>query len=78
MSTGFTVPSGRHLKAVQFVVVNNRIPCSDQRCALCGSLIEKGYVRDLETRLPYCDTQCFEVRAHEAVRIRRNRGRKAS
>ena len=78
MCNGLTLDSGRYSKAVRFAVVNNRVPCSDQRCALCGSLIEKGYVRDLETRLPYCDTQCFEVHAHEAVRIRRNRGRKAS
>ena len=78
MSTGLTLASGRHSKAVRLVVVNDRIPCGNQRCALCGGLIEKGYVRDLETRLPYCDTQCFEVRAHEIVRILRNRGRKAS
>jgi len=78
MSIGLTLASGRYSKVVRFVVVNNRIPCSDQRCALCGCPFEKGYVRDLETRLPCCDTQCFEVRAHEIVRVLRNRGRKAS
>jgi hypothetical protein len=45
---------------------------------VCGGLIEKGYVRDSQTRLIYCDTQCFAGWAHEAVRVVKNHGRKAS
>ncbi|MBO0759183.1 MAG: hypothetical protein J2P54_25360, partial [Bradyrhizobiaceae bacterium] len=34
-------------------------PRTDQQCALCGGIVEKGYVRDSQTRLIYCDTQCL-------------------
>ena len=78
MSTDLTFTSGRFPKVVRFIVVNNRVPCSDQHCALCGSLIDKGYVRDSKTRLIYCDTQCFDGWAHEAAPVVKNCGRKAS
>jgi hypothetical protein len=31
---------------------------------LCGGIVEKGYVRDSQTRLIYCDTQCFAGASH--------------
>ena len=51
MSTDLIFPTGRFPRAIRFVLVNNRFPHTDQHCALCGGLIEKGYVRDLLTRL---------------------------
>jgi hypothetical protein len=45
--------------ATRFVLVNDRVPRNDEHCALCGSTIEKGYVRDSKTSLIYCDTRCF-------------------
>ena len=78
MSTDLTFTTGKFPQAVRFIVVNNRVPCADQHCALCGSLIENGYVRDSQTRLIYCDTQCIEGWSHEAVRGFKNSGRKAS
>jgi hypothetical protein len=78
MGTDLTFATGRFPKAVGFVVVNNRVPCTDQHCALCGGLIEKDYIRDSETRLIYCDAQCFAGWAHKAVRVVKTRGRKAS
>ena len=62
----------------RFVVVNDRIPCNDRYCALCGDHMDEGYVRDSQTQLIYCDTECFEFSAHEAVRVLKNRQRKAS
>lgn len=47
------------MRRTKFVLVNDRIPRGDERCALCGSAVVKGYVRDPQTRLFYCDTQCF-------------------
>ncbi len=44
---------------VSFVLVNDRFPRADPDCALCGCKIAKGYVRESQTRLLYCDTQCF-------------------
>jgi hypothetical protein len=78
MRTDLTLAAGRFPQAIRFVLVNNRPPRTDQHCALCGGLIKKGYVRDSQTRLIYCDTQCFAGWAHEAAPVVKNRGRKAS
>jgi hypothetical protein len=78
MSNDLTFATGRFLQAIRFVLVNNRIPRTGQHCALCGGLIEKGYVRDSQTRLIYCDTQCLAGSAYEAPPVVKNRGRKAS
>jgi hypothetical protein len=43
----------------RFVLVNNRVPRTDEHCAFCGGIVEKSYVRDSQTRLIYCDPQCF-------------------
>jgi len=78
MSTDLTFATDRFPQAIRFVLVNNRVPCSDQHCALCVGLIEKGYVRDSQTRLIYCDTECFAGWAYETAPVVKNRGRKAS
>jgi hypothetical protein len=62
----------------KFGLVNDRIPRTDGRCALCDSVIEKGYVRDSRTRLIYCDTQCFPGGADLAIPVIKDRARKAS
>jgi len=66
----------RFPQAIRFILVNNRVPRADRQCALCGGLIEKGYVRDSRTRLIYCDAQCFAGWA--AASVLKTRGRKAS
>jgi hypothetical protein len=53
----------------RFVLVNSRVPRADERCALCGGFIKKGYVRDSQTRLIDCDRQRFA-----GARSRRPRG----
>jgi hypothetical protein len=78
MSTDLTFATGRFPPAIRFVLVNNRVPRTRQHCALCGGFIEKGYVRDSQTRLIYCDTQCFAGWPHEAAPVVKNLGRKAS
>jgi hypothetical protein len=40
--------------------------------------IEKGYVRESQTRLLYCDTQCFTGHAKMAMLAIENRARKVS
>ena len=51
VSNDLTVATGRFSKWIRFVLVDNRVPRMDQHCALCGGLIEKGYVRDSWTQL---------------------------
>jgi hypothetical protein len=43
----------------RFVLVNDRVPRTNQHCALCGAIVEKSYVRDSQTQFVYCDTRCF-------------------
>jgi hypothetical protein len=78
MSTDLTFATGRFPRAIRFVLVNNRVPRTDQHCALCGGLLEKGYIRDLQTRLIYCGTRWFAGWAYETAPAVKNRGRKAS
>jgi hypothetical protein len=78
MSTDPPFATGRFPRAIRFVLVNNRVPRTGQHCAVCGGLIEKGYVRDSRTRVIFCDTQCFAGWAHNAAPVAKNRGRKAS
>ena len=65
---------GKFLHRTRFVLVNDRDPRRDADCALCGSKIEKGYVRESQTRLFCCDTQCF---VGNAIAIK-NHARKVS
>lgn len=46
-------------RGTRFILVNDRLPQTHERCAMCGGIVEKGYVRDSNTRLIYCDTRCF-------------------
>jgi hypothetical protein len=46
-------------RRTRFILVNHRLPHANDRCAMCGEIVEKGYVRDFRTGLIYCDTQCF-------------------
>ena len=46
-------------RRTRFILVNDRLPRTDERCAMCGGILQKGYMRDFQTRLIYCDTQCF-------------------
>jgi hypothetical protein len=46
-------------RRTRFVLVNDCTPSGDGCCAVCGRTVEKGYVRDPQTRLIFCDTQCF-------------------
>jgi hypothetical protein len=59
MNTHPIFATGGFLQQTRFVLVNDRVPRKDTKCALCGNIVEKGYVRDAITRLIYCDTQCL-------------------
>ena len=78
MSTNLNFASGRLQYPTRFVLVNNRVPRTDQHCALCGGIIDKGYVRDSQTQLVYCDAQCFAGGSHMTMSPIKGRGRKVS
>jgi len=78
MNPNLTFARSGFLRQTRFVLVNGRIPRTDGHCALCGRIVERGYVRDSQTRLIYCDTQCFPGEADLAVPIVRISARKVS
>jgi hypothetical protein len=78
MNTNLTFGTGRFLHRTRLVLVNDRIPRTDGGGALCGRIIETGYVRDLQTRLIYCDTQCFAGEADMVMPVSKDRARKVS
>ena len=56
---------GAPTRGIAFVLVNDRVPRAHANCAQCCARIERGYVRDPQTRLVYCDAECFAE--HEAT-----------
>jgi hypothetical protein len=78
MSTNLTFAPGGLPCQTRFVLVNDRVPRTDQHCALCGGIVEKSYVRDSQTRLIYCDAQCFAGGARITLSGIKNRERKVS
>jgi hypothetical protein len=44
---------------MKFVLVNERVPRVGSKCVHCGMPMTIGYLRDLSSRLPYCDHACF-------------------
>jgi hypothetical protein len=44
---------------MRFILVNGRTPCRQSFCALCSKPIGASYLREIATRLPYCDAGCY-------------------
>jgi hypothetical protein len=44
---------------VKFVLVNGRTPRPQSFCALCCKPTGESYLRELTTRLSYCDHKCY-------------------
>jgi hypothetical protein len=44
---------------MKFVLVNGRTPRPESFCALCCEPIGETYLREIATRLSYCDHQCY-------------------
>ena len=44
---------------MRFMLVNDRTPCPQSVCALCGRPIGPSYLREIETRFSYCDQRCY-------------------
>ena len=57
---------GALARGIGFVLVNDRVPRAHANCAQCCTRIERGYVREPQTRLVYCDAHCFAEHATTA------------
>jgi hypothetical protein len=60
---------------MEFVLVNGRIPRTESFCALCCEPIGESYLRELTTRLSYCDHTCYVGHCELAVSILKERAR---
>lgn len=60
-----------------FVLVNDRTPFRQTWCLQCCERIGGSYLREIGTRLPYCDYECYAL-FREAVAERQERARVAS
>jgi hypothetical protein len=52
---------------MKFVLVNGRTPCKQSSCVLCGEPIGASYLREIGTRLCYCDHDCYAYHCNSAV-----------
>ena len=52
---------------MRFILVNGRTPFRQSVCALCGKPIGASYLREIATRLPYCDPDCYADHCEGAV-----------
>jgi hypothetical protein len=53
---------------MKFILVNGRTPRSLSSCVLCLEPIGETYLREIATRLPYCDYQCYRGQRKMAAR----------
>ena len=60
---------------MKFVLVNGRTPNPPSFCALCCVSIGERYLRELTTRLSYCDHQCYLGHCKLAVHALQKRAR---
>ena len=44
---------------MKFILVNGRTPRPESFCTLCCEPIGETYLREVATRLSYCDHQCY-------------------
>jgi hypothetical protein len=54
---------------VRFVLVNGRTPFRLTSCVLCCAPIGGGYLRDVRTRLCYCDADCYASHCGNAAAL---------
>jgi hypothetical protein len=52
---------------MRFVLVNGRTPFRQTFCVLCCEPIDGGYLRDVRTRLCYCDSNCYALHCGNAA-----------
>ena len=46
-------------RQINFVLVNGRMPISPMLCVTCCKPVGMGYLREIGTRLAYCDPDCY-------------------
>ena len=60
---------------MKFNVVNGRTPRPQSFCSLCCEAIGESYLREIATRLSYCDQRCYLNHSNAPVIALENRAR---
>jgi hypothetical protein len=60
---------------MKFVLVNGRSPSRESFCALCCEAIGESYLRELPTRVCYCDYKCYLGHRKLAIAALKERAR---
>lgn len=60
---------------MRFVMVNDRTPCRQPFCALCGEPISGSCLREVGTQLTYCDHDCYADHRESAALLLENHAR---
>jgi glucose dehydrogenase len=60
---------------MKFIVVNGRTPRPQSFCSLCCEPIGESYLREIATRLSYCDQRCYADHSNAPVMALENRAR---
>jgi hypothetical protein len=58
---------------MRFILVNGRTPCPQSSCVLCCEPIGTSYLREIGTRLSYCDHNCYADHCRSAVLVPEHR-----
>jgi hypothetical protein len=54
---------------MRFVLVAGRTPTPQSFCTFCCDPIGDSYLRDVSTRLPYCDQICFAMHSENPAQV---------
>ena len=60
---------------MRFVLVNGRTPSPQTFCVLCCEPIGANYLREIGTRLSYCDHDCYADHCQSAILAFEDRAR---
>ena len=60
---------------MRFILVNGRTPRAQVSCVMCGQPVEKSYLREIGTRLTYCDHTCYADHCESAFRLLESQAR---
>jgi hypothetical protein len=60
---------------MRFVLVNGRTPCPQSSCVRCSEPFGASYLREVGTRLCYCDHECYADHCESAVLLLESQAR---
>jgi len=63
---------------MRFILVNGRTPRPQSFCTMCNQPIGINYLREVGTRLFYCDPDCFTDHCESAIQLLESHARAVS